>query len=75
MRYEAEEGKCFKIKGVEDGYLDRVLYLGKGDSIDRYEQVNMEEKESWLAEFRPEGVITDGNTESSIKFTAATRDN
>lgn len=34
----AKEGYVFKLKGT-DQILGSVLYLGKEDSIDRYEQV------------------------------------
>lgn len=49
-KYIAQEGKCFKVKDVEDGYLGSILYLGKGDSIDNYEEVDISEREAYEAE-------------------------
>lgn len=37
-KYTAKQGYVFKLKGT-DQILGTVMYLGKEDSIDRYEQV------------------------------------
>ena len=46
--YKADEGKVFTIPGTN--VFAKTIYLGKGDSIDRYIQVDESERDEYNQE-------------------------